>query len=852
MGIALSLSTLALRPVAEGAAKLAAGGVGAIAASSAIDYLTERFTDQSDRLVTALARANERAWRTLEVALAGDSFWQRCGDLFRPGEEKGFRDQVRTWLAGGPETAAPAFRDACLAELRAARRAGLLDSETLDAAALARRAGPFARHDSPTLLLDAEREALEEIAHPLRKAGHDHQARLVTLKPSGSDTALLALAARYFFRRAVEEDPKLFQGLAFDRLEAMATVQEEGFAALHRLLTEQGQQLGTLLGEVAATVGQTHAAVLDIQEELREQGRQNGDIYRAVMDLQRRFDLMQTEVRPRDSLSIRSPAERERVKEIVHAYRSLPEDRRRELPALLNAIGKLEVATGNFQAAERDFATVAALTDDPQARGEAHMNAFWAALERRDWEAGLRELLAAVQIDSRKFAPFPLGKYQPQRVIGAGGFGVAFLCKHKELQANVVVKTFRGDEIERSVDEVFGEARALWQLDHPGIIRLVDCGYTLPAQKARPYMVMHYFEGLSLEAHFLQNGPLSPEEMREVARQTAEALQAAHEKGIYHRDVKPGNILVRRTPAGRWQVKLIDFGLALRQQALRSTIEASETLAGQSIAGTLDYAAPEQIGKLPGATVGAASDVYSFGKTCYFALLGTPEPDDGEKETLPDGWRKLLSQCTSRTPANRPPTFEAVLGRLDSLGGGGRKLIPAPVEAEDEEEEFDLTPAEEPLEPAVASAAAPAPLAAPKAAPTAPTVAAKKLDSDTALGCLVLSLFLAIGMRALGGSALGWDLGSWWWWLGGGLAVAAIFVGAHEHEALLGGIILGALFGLGLYGFGSFYFDLSPWYYWVGGGTAFMVGLICIGILSDQESLKKMTPSGPQSTDKTG
>src|SRR5262249_12385196 len=253
-----------------------------------------------------------------------------------------------------------------------------------------------------------------------------------------------------------------------------------------------------LLAEVQAVVEQTHEAVLDIQAEQRRQGEQAQDVYQAVMDLQRRLDLMQRDVRPRDSLSIRSDAERHLVKQVVARYRALPEEQRGELPALLNAVGKLEVAAGDFEQAEHDFQTVATLVSDSVAKGEAHANAYRAALERRDWDDALRQLIEAVKLDGKRFAPFPVGKYHPLRILGAGGFGVAFLCHHKQLDADVVVKTLTDDDLEREVDQVFTEARALWQLDHPSIIRLLDCGYTFPNSKQRPYFVMHYFDGTTL------------------------------------------------------------------------------------------------------------------------------------------------------------------------------------------------------------------------------------------------------------------------------------------------------------------------------------------------------------------
>ena len=129
---------------------------------------------------------------------------------------------------------------------------------------------------------------------------------------------------------------------------------------------------------------------------------------------------------------------------------------------MLNALGKLEVATGDFDAAQRDFQTVAQLVaNDPKSQAEAHFNAYQAALERRDWNAALQELFRAFRGDAKRFTPFPVTQYKPQRILGAGGFGVAFLCRHGALDTPVVVKTLTVDDLEQDVDKVFMEASLL-------------------------------------------------------------------------------------------------------------------------------------------------------------------------------------------------------------------------------------------------------------------------------------------------------------------------------------------------------------------------------------------------------
>src|SRR5205085_8220634 len=112
----------------------------------------------------------------------------------------------------------------------------------------------------------------------------------------------------------------------------------------------------------------------------------------------------------------------------------------------------------------------------------------------------------------------------------------------------------------------------------------------------------------------------------------------------------------------------------------RETLLAtSATLTGSSIAGTLDYAAPEQMGKLPGVPVRPASDVYGFAKTCCFALFQTPQPLLRHWLSIPAALAELLESCLEDQPAQRPQDFKTVLDRLSCLGGSPISVsIPTP------------------------------------------------------------------------------------------------------------------------------------------------------------------------------
>lgn len=675
--IVTKLLALGLRQVIGDTAMDLAGGV--------VGLVRQRFTDHSMALPKALATANDRAWKALAIALAGDQFLDRIRMWFASSDDNGLREQVRRFLDSKPfpfEGTAADFRQACLADLQKARKTKILtpDPTQLDVEEVARQAADFQRFSDPQKLIEGAKLVVAGLAEDLT-ADYPNLSRLLR-QPTHSGPPLLVAAFAYFFRREVETNEELARGLLFEGLQRLSAGQAAAFADVGHVLDALGERFDNLLEQVLAQLGrieavavETHGAVLGLRDEMNHQKEQQRGLHKDVEKLLDWVHLLHRELRPADSLSIRGEAERHMVKQVVARYRALPPEQQRQFPALLNALGKLEVAVGEYQDAERDFESVAQQVSDPRAQAAAHLNAFHAALERRGWDKALKELRQAVALGGPQLAPFPIDRYEAERILGAGGFGVAFLCRHRHSKASVVIKALRADDLARDLDTVFEEANVLEQLQHPAIIRLRDCGY-VGSDHTRPYLVMDYFDGLTLEAHVRQNGVLTVPECLHVAWQMAQGLQVAHAQQILHRDIKPGNVLIklsegaRTASSPRWQVKLIDFGLALQRQTVRQTVSHAEALAhtalGNSITGTIDYAAPEQMGRLPGIAVGPHSDLYSFGKTCCYALFGTPQPGPKQWRHLSEEWLSdLLGDCLAEQPHERPESVTVVLARLD-------------------------------------------------------------------------------------------------------------------------------------------------------------------------------------------
>jgi len=205
------------------------------------------------------------------------------------------------------------------------------------------------------------------------------------------------------------------------------------------------------------------------------------------------------------------------------------------------------------------------------------------------------------------------GRYVIQKELSRGGMGVVYLAQDQQLHSRPVVVKILLEEAYQSeyiVQKFRQEVEALSRIDHPGIVGIIDAG-ELP--KGEPFIVMQYVEGVTLRSAMTPEG-MNLERIGEILKQVGRALTAAHSRGIFHRDLKPDNIMLQDLGHGEEQVKIIDFGIA----KVKDSVVAPSTSLNLS-PGTVAYMAPEQ---LSGRPITAATDIYALGAIAYEMVTG--------------------------------------------------------------------------------------------------------------------------------------------------------------------------------------------------------------------------------------
>jgi serine/threonine protein kinase len=274
-----------------------------------------------------------------------------------------------------------------------------------------------------------------------------------------------------------------------------------------------------------------------------------------------------------------------------------------------------------------------------------------------------------------------VGQYRVLEFLGEGGMGTVFRVEHIALTRLYALKVLRTKVIERDPGasaKFLREARTAARVRHANIVDVVDFGHL---NDGRPYFVMELLEGQSL-ADLVAAGALPPADVVTIARQLANALAAAHDRGVVHADVTPSNVLIVEAgddqgQPGEIHVKLVDFGLAeLAGEGLRDENP-------EFVLGTPAYISPEQ---LRGLAPTDRSDQYGLGAVLYELLTGRPPfhhddlrslcmmhltapipPVESPHGPLPPKLADIVTTCLQKTPQSRFPGMRALLVALDEI-----------------------------------------------------------------------------------------------------------------------------------------------------------------------------------------
>lgn len=353
---------------------------------------------------------------------------------------------------------------------------------------------------------------------------------------------------------------------------------------------------------------------------------------------------------------------------------------------------------------------------------------------------GILTYFQADQILQGKWKRFSIGKYRVLEKLGTGGMGQVFLCEHKFMKRRVAVKVLPAAKASdpASLERFYREARAVAALDHPNIVR----AYDIDQDAGLHFIVMEYVDGTNLQDLVKKVGPLDYTRACHYIYGCAVGLQHAHEMGLVHRDIKPGNILVDRAGV----VKILDMGLA---RFFRDEDDKLTKKYDENILGTADYVAPEQA--LDSHSVDIRADIYSLGATFYYLLANQalfpegsvaqkllwhqtrePAPIRSIRPDLPLDLANLLAKMMAKSPDQRFQTPSEVMNALTPW-------VMTPIAPPSERELPQLSPAASPSSGNLARQAdtiptTPRPVPMPRPQATTPTHSAAELllPTDTA------------------------------------------------------------------------------------------------------------------------
>lgn len=268
------------------------------------------------------------------------------------------------------------------------------------------------------------------------------------------------------------------------------------------------------------------------------------------------------------------------------------------------------------------------------------------------------------------------GKYDVERVLGAGGMGVVVAARHRQLGQRVALKFLQPSacEVPGAVDRFLREGQAAARITSEHVARVLDTGVL---DEGAPYLVLEYLEGRDLGAVVEARGKLDPGEAIEYVLQACEAVAEAHALGIVHRDLKPANLFLSRRADGSPLVKVLDFGISkIEESGSRPALTSTSALMGSP-----RYMSPEQM--LSAKDVDPRADVWALGVILFELVAGRPvwtadtvqglcaliatAPAPNLRDVAPDAPRELevlVADCLAKSRDDRLPSVADLALRL--------------------------------------------------------------------------------------------------------------------------------------------------------------------------------------------
>lgn len=259
-------------------------------------------------------------------------------------------------------------------------------------------------------------------------------------------------------------------------------------------------------------------------------------------------------------------------------------------------------------------------------------------------------------------------RYEIREQIGRGGLGVVYRAFDTHLDREVAIKRVlvaSGEPIEELTQALMQEAKVLSALNHPNIVTVHDIG----VDEEGPFVVMELLNGDTLD-NIIERATLPFADFERFATQALEGMIAAQSVHLVHRDIKPANIMLVWQPCGKFQVKILDFGLAkFSRKPTTQTVDHSD-----SILGSIYFMAPEQFERIP---LDGRTDIYSLGAVFYYTLTGR-YPFDGENAV--DVMVAHLSHIMTPLRDYRPDLPDSVGAWIETLVA--RKMEDRPADAQ--------------------------------------------------------------------------------------------------------------------------------------------------------------------------